>query len=70
MNKITGSPVLDEIVCHDDSLVFTGQKDAVGLDAEWYKVMPKSGEITGIRVMYDARFTGQGETLELLKRTV
>jgi len=26
--------------------------------------------ITGIRVMYDARFTGQGETLELLKRTV
>ncbi len=47
MNKITGSPVLDEIVCHDDSLVFTGQKDAVGLDAEWYKVMPKSGEITG-----------------------
>jgi len=26
--------------------------------------------VTGIRVMYDARFTGQGETLELLKRTV
>lgn len=41
--------MLDEIVCHDDSLVFTGQKDAVGLDADWYKVMPKSGEITGYR---------------------
>jgi len=26
--------------------------------------------ITGIRVMYDARFEGQGDTLELQKRTV
>lgn len=49
MNRITGEPVLDEVVCHDDSLIFTGQKHEIGLDDDWYKVMPKSGEVMGYR---------------------
>ena len=49
MNRINGDPVLDVIVCHDDSLIFRGQKHEIDLDADWYKVMPKDGKITGYR---------------------
>jgi hypothetical protein len=37
--------ILDEVVCHDDRLVFRGQKHEVKLDNEWWRIVPKTGEI-------------------------
>jgi len=36
---------LDEVFCHDDRLVFRGQKHEVKLDADWWKIVPKTGEV-------------------------
>lgn len=46
-SKYEGGPILDEVVCHDDRLVFRGQKAEVKLDPEWWKVVPKTGEVLG-----------------------
>ena len=35
------------IVTHDDRLVMRGQKHEIGLSAEWWKEVPKTGEVTG-----------------------
>lgn len=49
MRKIEGDGVLDKVFCHDDSLLFRGQKNEIDLDADWYRVMPKDGKVTGYR---------------------
>ena len=47
MKKIEGDGVLDLIFCHDDRLVFRGQKHEIGLDADWKKAIPRNGDIYG-----------------------
>ena len=50
-SKYSGGAVLDEVYCHDDRLVFRGQKKEVKLDAFWWQVVPK----TGACIMVEAR---------------
>jgi hypothetical protein len=44
-SKYSGGAVLDEVYCHDDRLVFRGQKHEIRLDDFWWKVVPKTGEL-------------------------
>ena len=44
-SKYSGGAVLDEVYCHDDRLVFRGQKHEIGLDTFWWQVVPKTGEL-------------------------
>jgi hypothetical protein len=44
-SKYSGGAVLDKVYCHDDRLVFRGQKHEIGLDPFWWQVVPKTGDL-------------------------
>ena len=59
--------ILDEVVCHDDRLVFRGQKHEVKLDETWWRIVPKTGEVrqwwkpeTGEYISPDKQPEGEG----------